>query len=586
MDTQRAGTVDTMKHIKLKVLATKARVTRLNSLIDELNALIENISQTKFLQQAVGDDKRHVAVISAKENESKETETLAAIRRAIELGINEVDAVSTLPDLIGSSSLSEPDNAHGRQPFRREDEESPGSRRRSNNDENPMAATQPVEQDTCEQSSEDRHLETEQHAKENEVPSVDFEKPVHEERNRVNSPPVKSGDIKTILNVVTTNSSSPLEQKLEIARSTALGGVQETRPDVLPRRPEAKLKVSGLTDEKLERFMSGDTSHVPAKEPMFNKEVSRGNSTRESSNSSRQTPTTSLPQKLLGVRVAEKYKSIFEDEDDDDDLFDVKPKKVEIKEPKKPQSKLAESQFAKVLGEKLARGPVQVFYFLSDCEVFHAPFSQLDKELRLHETKPATAIASTSIAPYTDVIVPEQEDSQKLTESKDSDDAFNDEQAPTASASEGYVESPVAPLYEDHKKEPVEASPDMRTFVKVGSIGVASPVLDEEEPAKAKQDQRKISQDTGKSHEKFGKNSHSEAKQHSAVKSFFDADSDDGEEDDTDDTLILKKEDQSPKSAMASEAKASSSASKPIIITAQSLFDDDDESDLSIFRKK
>ncbi|CAJ0610064.1 unnamed protein product [Cylicocyclus nassatus] len=456
MDKQKLGTFDAMNLIRLKVIATKVRVKKLNSLVDELNALIENISQTKFLQQNVGDDKRQEVVPSVKEAGSRESETLAAIRTAIEHGINEVgiagkeiNAISALPDLISGSLASETKILRETTPIQDdlwEEIESQSSRTQPVETKIPPEVTPPVRREVenhavqnRRRSSEEavkerqdltvgqhahrvdnmkRPSEREQEFKNNSLWDSDSDEPLREKKDHESIVRVESTSIvpeKRVRAVADADEgSSSVVKKPQIDRSSIHRDMQRDLEEIFQRRSKAKPETSGersdslaipsssdhlrpttvrastspsdnahekseslhtsrysredkdktlstSTEDKLERFMSGDgpmskskEPSKPSKEPVSIKAVTERKQTVESV-SVKPAPVSSNPsqeifrnfpsERILGARVAEKYKSIFDDEDDDDDLFDIKPKKEHVKvaaEPPKKAPKLPE----------------------------------------------------------------------------------------------------------------------------------------------------------------------------------------------------------------------------------------------------
>ncbi|EYC34435.1 hypothetical protein Y032_0001g411 [Ancylostoma ceylanicum] len=277
---------------------------------------------------------------------------------------------------------------------------------------------------------------------------------------------------------------------------------------------------------------------------------------------------------LCPKKITDKYKSIFDDEDDDDDLFDIKSKKkqeeVSVPSTKPPPKKLQESNFSKLLGEKLARGPVQPAKKETPTTISKPDSSQI-----VTKAKDATA--------KNDKTSDKDPDSYEPLHSIAKERTRGPARRPPSKRRTA-VPNPVEPPTEDIKNLTVQSEANPRTAAP--STDTTRPQSEDVKELKTSTETKtvvktKTTEDADAASKKTS--TRSEVVQRSAVQSFFDADS---EDDDKDENPPSKKTQETSKSE-ASQAKPQSTAPKVSSnITAQSLFADDDESDLSLFRKK
>ncbi|KIH68294.1 hypothetical protein ANCDUO_01371 [Ancylostoma duodenale] len=274
---------------------------------------------------------------------------------------------------------------------------------------------------------------------------------------------------------------------------------------------------------------------------------------------------------LCPKKITDKYKSIFDDEDDDDDLFDIKSKKTqkEVSAPttKPPPKKLQESNFSKLLGEKLARGPAQPVksqppVTTSKSEDARVAVSNTAKDDKKEDKKPDSYEPLHSIAKQRTRGPARRPPSKRRTAMPDP------VELPTEDIKNLTIQS-------ETNLKPAAPSTDTAKLAKEDVTKITT----HSEPKTVLKDE--TADDVGAATKKTS--SRAEVVQRSAVQSFFDADSD---EDDKEENQPPKKTEKSSNSEAADTKPRTATPKAPSSITAQSLFAEDDDDDLSLFRKK
>ncbi|KAK6765657.1 hypothetical protein RB195_025522 [Necator americanus] len=323
----------------------------------------------------------------------------------------------------------------------------------------------------------------------------------------------------------------------------------------LPNIPVKKLPKNCSGDVKEQSLKDGSTTSPKVEDVCKQKMViSKDTALKE------KTPSQSAER--MPVNVAEKYRSIFDEgDDDDDDLFDIKakqelPKLVDKEKTEKVMpKKLIESPFSKLLGEKLARGPIQP-----------AESKQAD--------------TSSSKATVTGIVATVASPKAK----KDSDETHSSD-----------FFKPLYSVVKDRTRGPTRRPPSKN---KVGS-GILPPEIGDAHNSPAEDVVSKLekaevvvaeneklpteSKENPHASIKQEMTTHAECAQRSAVQSLFDADSDEGEDGDN---LFSNAVAQNLKCSASSDVEHVSSSKPSSKVTTHSLFSDDDDSDLSLFRKK
>ncbi|RCN53815.1 hypothetical protein ANCCAN_00309 [Ancylostoma caninum] len=229
--------------------------------------------------------------------------------------------------------------------------------------------------------------------------------------------------------------------------------------------------------------------------------------------------------------------------------------------------KLQDSNFSKLLGEKLARGPAQPVksqtpITASKSDDSRIMVSNTPKVDKLEDKKPDSYEPLHSIAKQRTRGPARRPPSKRRTALPDPVELSTDDVRNLAIQSETNSEPAAASA--DTAKLPKEDVTRVTTRTETNTVSKIEAAEDADAASKKT-------------------SSRAEVVQRSAVQSFFDADSD---EDDKEENQPPKKSEQSSDPEVAEVKPRPTTARAPSSITAQSLFADDDDSDLSLFRKK
>ncbi|ETN77322.1 hypothetical protein NECAME_03223 [Necator americanus] len=503
--------VERVKDTEDKLNKVSSHVEELSSYVEKLNAMISRTSQAKFLQEDIAEEKLQQAPVEEKVSSSEHVvETMETLRKAIQVGLStvelfskEIESVSMMPELIGVfPPLSDAQEPSTRTPV------CDMAKQIHTGVNEPVAAVPGEKLMTDFDNSEVKHdTEDDSCDQRYDVKSVEY--PSFEGPPLVSSAPDTHWP-----GPILFSSEPPL---FDTNRSVVLLTPTTDSSDFERSLPNIPVK-------KLPKNCSGDVKEQSLKDG-----------------------STTSPK----VEDVCKQKMVISKDTALKETTPVDKEKTEKVMPKK----LIESPFSKLLGEKLARGPVQ------------------PAESKQADTSSSKATVSGIVAT---VASPKAK--------KDSDETHNSD-----------FFKPLYSVVKDRTRGPTRRPPSKN---KVGSgilppeIGDAHnspaedvvPKLEKAEVVVAENEKLPTeSKENPHASIKQEKTTHAECAQRSAVQSLFDADSDEGEDGDN---LFSNAVAQNLKCSASSDVEHVSSSKPSSKVTTHSLFSDDDDSDLSLFRKK
>ncbi|KAL6723300.1 hypothetical protein Aduo_018319 [Ancylostoma duodenale] len=610
MESGKEKVISQVKQLEEKLGHSCQSIQQLSSYVDKVHATLAASSYSRFIEQEIADDFHQRATFSegtfptTAERKSSERTVLAfeVLRTAINLGIaniaqlkEDIKEVSSVPDLISPQPNM---SARG-----------PSSENLA--DSTSIARESCVEQETASDDTgkvkKSMHdgIETKDdtHAQPDLTPipsaagsgpkSLSSSGAVPSDLDRsslvASSTPELSGLVpKNMSSSVSGTVPSDLDRSFLIASPTSgLSGSSslfkgiDAGDDSRRRESEGQHITSSSSrtvPSELDRsfLLPSSASDISDLSHFLTKSHSEHSDKKEESEKKESTSVVAtvkdLPSEpLCPKKITDKYKSIFDDEDDDDDLFDIKSKKTqkEVSAPttKPPPKKLQESNFSKLLGEKLARGPAQPVksqppVTTSKSEDARVAVSNTAKDDKKEDKKPDSYEPLHSIAKQRTRGPARRPPSKRRTAMPDP------VELPTEDIKNLTIQS-------ETNLKPAAPSTDTAKLAKEDVTKITT----HSEPKTVLKDE--TADDVGAATKKTS--SRAEVVQRSAVQSFFDADSD---EDDKEENQPPKKTEKSSNSEAADTKPRTATPKAPSSITAQSLFAEDDDDDLSLFRKK